>query len=152
MAMWLILAVASGATSLAPVSRAQEDAAAIERLGGAVFRRDGRVVEVNLNRVRLSDGDLALLSRFTAMTDLSLEETQVGDEALKSLAPLKELRWLNLYRTRIGDAGLAHLRLLERSREKLYIHRTDMTIGGVRELKRRLPRCEIYYRSDREAE
>ena len=53
----------------------QDPTVAIERLGGTVFRREGQVVEVNLNRTKVSDGDLRLLSGLTAMTDLSLEET-----------------------------------------------------------------------------
>jgi hypothetical protein len=36
------------------------------------------------------------------------------------------------------------------SLEDLYVFRTDMTIVGIRELKRLIPGCRIYYRSDRE--
>ena len=49
---------------------------------------------------------------------------------------------------RSGDSGLSDLENLE----KLYVYRTDMTIGGTKELNRRLPRCEIYYRSDKQPE
>lgn len=36
--------------------------------------------------------------------------------------------------------------------ENLYVHRTNLTIDGVRKLKHSLPACTIYYRSERESE
>src|SRR5262249_41465753 len=84
---------------LQPVLRADEPVAELERLGGTVFRRDGRVVEVNLNRSRIGDDSLRLLKGFPTLTDLSLEQTAIGDSGLQHLAGLSELQWLNLYRT-----------------------------------------------------
>jgi len=113
------------------ISPAQQDpTVAIEQLGGTVFRREGQVVEVDLNRTKVSDGDLRLLSGLTSMTDLSLEETAIGDAGLGSLAPLKRLRWLNLYRTRVGDAGLAQLKSLDRL-EHLPLGETRVTDAGL---------------------
>ena len=63
----------------------QQRIAQIERLGGAVFVREGRVVEVNLNRAKISNLQLALVSKFAALTDLSLEATPIGDEGLAHL-------------------------------------------------------------------
>ncbi len=51
----------------------------LERLGGTVYQRMGRVVEVNLNRTKIGDDHLALLASFSTLTDLSLEGTAVGD-------------------------------------------------------------------------
>ena len=38
------------------------------------------------------------------------------------------------------------------SLEDLYVFRTDLTIKGIRELKRLRPGCRIYYRSEQEPE
>ena len=44
-------------------------------LSATVFTRNDSVIEVNANRTKIADKDLALVSEFTQMTDLSLEET-----------------------------------------------------------------------------
>jgi len=79
----------------------------IRSLGGTVFQKTGKVVEVILGNTPATDADLRLLGRFDAITDLSLEVTAVGDPGLASLAHLHQLEWLNLYRTRISDDALA---------------------------------------------
>ena len=84
-------------------------ARAVETLGGHVFRRESRVVEVVLNRTKVADADLSRVAEFSDLTDLSLEETGIGDAGLAHLAELNKLEWLNLYRSQIGDAGLKHL-------------------------------------------
>ena len=50
------------AGTLAPPPGQDERVAELERLGGSVFQREGRVVEVNLNRTKISDQALALVS------------------------------------------------------------------------------------------
>ena len=60
-----------------PLDEAKE-IAEVERLGGAVFQREGRVVEVNFNKAKIGDEATRLLAGFTAMTDISLEETLGG--------------------------------------------------------------------------
>ena len=74
--------------------------------------------------------------------------TDQGLVHLKTLVRLKRL-WLN--DTRITDAAVSALASLD-SLEDLYVLRTDMTIAGVRELKKLRPGCRIHYRSDREPE
>jgi hypothetical protein len=51
----------------------------------------------------------------------------------------------------ITDAAISTLAKFD-SMEDLYLFRTDMTIEGVRDLKRLRPGCRIYYRSDQEPE
>lgn len=106
----------------------------LERLGGTVFRRDGKVVEVNLNRTKVRDADLERVAEFRGLTDLSLEETAIGDAGLAHLRGLGELRWLNLYRTRIGDAGLAHLKGLKKL-ERLPLGETRVGDAGLNDLE-----------------
>ena len=57
------------AQALAPAADQEQRIAQIEQLGGAVFVREGRVVEVNLNRAKISNLQLALGSKFAALTD-----------------------------------------------------------------------------------
>src|SRR4051794_26848541 len=78
MASGIIPAVAMLALGLLTPGSQEHAAAAIERVGGTFFRREGGVVEVTLNRADIPDGDPPLLPPSTAMTDLSLEETPVG--------------------------------------------------------------------------
>ena len=118
------------AASPSPPSTQGECVAELERRGGTVFLRDGHVVEVNLNRTKISDESLALVSSLKAMTDLSLEETGIGDEGLVHVGGLGEIRWLNLYRTRVGDAGLAHLKGLTKL-EHLPLGETRVTDAGL---------------------
>ena len=47
----------------------------LKQLGATVFTRADDVIEVNANRTKIADKDLALVSEFNQMTDLSLEET-----------------------------------------------------------------------------
>jgi lactate permease len=128
---WIVPGETAPAAQQASGGPNEEDAARrLEQLGGTVFRKSGRVVEVNLNRTKVSDAELKLVSGFDAMTDLSLEETAIGDAGLAQLAGLKELRWLNLYRTRVGDEGLARLKSLEKL-EHLPLGETRITDAGL---------------------
>jgi predicted amidohydrolase/CubicO group peptidase (beta-lactamase class C family) len=104
--------------------------AAIERLGGRIFREGDRVVEVDLARTAVTDGDLAAIARLADITDLNLEETTVGDAGIAHLAGLVKLEWLNLYRTRAGDEALRALKGL-RSLRELPIGETRITDAGL---------------------
>ena len=67
------------------------------------------------------------------------------------LKPLVRLKSLWLHDTRVSDAAIPALAQMD-GLENLYVYRTNMTIDGVRELKRKLPSCKIFYRSEREFE
>ncbi|SVD48870.1 uncharacterized protein METZ01_LOCUS401724, partial [marine metagenome] len=54
----------------------------VAELGGKAFVSKGKVVEVVLNKTQLEDADLALLSAFPDLTDLSLESTRAGDAGM----------------------------------------------------------------------
>jgi lactate permease len=131
---WIIPTSQAAQTQVSSGGQGEAGAAAeLERLGGTVFQRSGRIVEVNLNRTRIADADLKLLSGLSALTDLSLEETAIGDAGLAHVSGLKELRWLNLYRTRVGDAGLAHLKTLTKL-EHLPLGETRISDPGLAHL------------------
>lgn len=106
----------------------------LKQLGATVFTRGNDVIEVNANRTGITDKDLALVSEFTQMTDLSLEETTIGDAGLAHLHHLQKLEWLNLYRCRIGDQGLKELKHLNRL-QHLPIGETHVTDAGLSHLR-----------------
>jgi len=111
----------------------EQDVQRIEMIGGTVFRRDGRVVEVLLNRREATDEHMSAIAAFKGLTDLSLEETAVGDAGMERISGLQRLEWLNLYRTRVGDDGLRALCRIE-SLRMLPIGETRVTDAGLAHL------------------
>ena len=105
----------------------------LKQLGATVFTRGDRVIEINANRTKIADKDLALLSEFTQITDLSLEETMIGDAGLVHLGNLQKLEWLNLYHSQIGDQGLRTVRRLK-GLQHLPIGETRVTDAGLAHL------------------
>ena len=109
----------------------------IAALGGQVFRSPGtgKVIEVKLNgSARLRDEDLALVSSYTSLTDLSLEHTAITGAGLIHLRRLRKIEWLNLWQTTIGDEGLAHLSMLH-SLQYLPVGGTRITDAGLEHLR-----------------
>jgi hypothetical protein len=105
----------------------------LKQLGATVFTRGDDVIEVNANCTDIADDDLALLSEFTEITDLSLEETTITDVGLMHIRNLQKLEWLNLYRARIGDDGLQEVARLK-SVQHLPIGDTKVTDAGLAHL------------------
>jgi arylsulfatase A len=118
---------AYGATERAVV---EEVWARTRELGGKVFWKEGRLVELVLNGKAVRDADLERVALIDDLTDLSLEQTEVGDAGLVSLGRLRRLEWLNLYRTQAGDATLAALKDVA-SLRKLPIGGTRVTDAGL---------------------
>ena len=74
----------------------------------------------------------------TRVTDaglVHLGQTDVTDEGLSRLKPLVRLKSLWLHDTRVSDAAIPALARLD-GLENLYVYRTNLTIDGVRDLKR----------------
>jgi len=105
----------------------------LKQLGATVFTQGDYVIEVNANRTKIADKDLALVSEFTQMTDLSLENTTIGDAGLVHLRNLRKLEWLNLYRSGIGNQGLKEIGRLK-SLQHLPIGETKVTDAGLAHL------------------
>ena len=110
--------------------KAEQD---LHQIGGAVFRKGGHVVEINLSGTRCTDAHLALVAGFPKLTDLSLESTIISDAGIAHLAGLDSLEWLNLYRTNVGDAGLKHLSRLP-ALKLLPVGKTRVTDKGLAHL------------------
>src|SRR5262245_35609956 len=102
----------------------------LESLGARVFNDGERVVEVKLDRTRVTDEDLKLVAALTDVTDLSLEMTQIGDTGMGHLKSMHRLEWLNLFGTQVGDKGLEHLKQLT-SLKHLPVGHTKVTDAGM---------------------
>jgi hypothetical protein len=110
-----------------------------------------RLTYLGLRGDRITDAGLPHLGKLTRLTGLNLAQTDISDRGLVRLKPLVRLKTLRLDDTHITGAAIATLAGLG-ALEELYVIRTDLTIEGVRRLKRLRPACRIYYRSDREPE
>jgi hypothetical protein len=125
------------------------------RVVGGVYARDqgerGRpIVSVDLGayliddtgkvhrKGRAKDSELALLSRFDRLRELSLEGSAVTDAGLAHLARLRSLRRLSLRETAITDAALVHLQGIP-SLTLLDLRETRTTAAGIATLQARLP-------------
>ena len=57
----------------------------LKDLGARIFKTNGVVSEINLNRSKITDAELKILVTFKKLTDLSLEQTKITDEGLFTL-------------------------------------------------------------------
>ncbi|MFP6702943.1 MAG: hypothetical protein VB861_14445, partial [Planctomycetaceae bacterium] len=84
--------------------------AALESLGAKLKRGDdGRVTEVQLQGVELTESILASLPLLTDLRSVLLRDTSVPDAGLVSLGQITTLRNLDLRGSDIGNASLKHL-------------------------------------------
>lgn len=101
--------------------------------------------ELNLGDCRqVTDVGLSYLKGLTALRELNLCHTQVTDAGLAHLKELKSLRMLNLSNLNITDAGLIHLKELK-GLEVLHLYSTKVTDDGAEELRKTLPKCQIWF-------
>jgi hypothetical protein len=92
-----------------------------------------RVVSVSLRDTRVTDDDLKLLQKLTAVENLDLTNTRVTGSGLAHLRGLKNLAVLSLWKTRVDDVGLAHLEGLTRLWQ-LVLDDTTVTDAGLAHL------------------
>ena len=57
----------------------------LKELGAGIFKKNGVVREINLNRSKIIDSELKLLITFTKLTDLSLEQTKITGNLTKAV-------------------------------------------------------------------
>jgi hypothetical protein len=100
--------------------------------------------ELSLMGTDITDDGLKHLAALTSLTRLGLEFTKIGDDGLKQLAPLKNLSELSLWKTCISDQGLKHL-ISHKKLTQLGLFDTAVTANGVKQLRKSLPKCEIFW-------
>ena len=91
--------------------------------------------QINLNRSKITNAELKMLTTFQNLKDLSLEQTQISDEGLHYLSKLSKLEWLNLFKSQVSDGGMAQLIKLE-SLQYLPIGKTKVTDTGLIHIKK----------------
>jgi len=92
---------------------------------------------------RITDNGLVWLQDLKCLDELWLGHTQITDVGIGKLTKLTELGGLFLGHTQISDMSIRHFRKMQHL-DCLDIEGTNMTPGGVEELRRVLPNCVIF--------
>lgn len=122
------------------LSGTQVTDAGLEHLKGmtrlqTLYLHDTQVTDAGLEHLRgLNNLSVLTISRNTRITDVGLE----------NLEGLTDLNTLFINDTQVTDAGLGHLKGMTKLRE-LHLGNTQVTEGGVNELKKALPNCKVYH-------
>ena len=95
----------------------------------------GQIVLLNLNKMPVSDNDLATIAQFTNLRKLNLSFTNIKGTNIASLNSLKELKQLSVSGTGVTAAGLAALSSLPKLTE-LYIWNTPAQSENITALQK----------------
>ena len=90
----------------------------------------------------VTDSHMPLFLNMPEIRIIGLSDTAITNQALPLLARLPHLDCLDIDGTVIDDAAIEALSAFPRL-TVLHASRTKLTNAGVRELRRRLPNCEI---------
>ena len=104
----------------------------------------GNVIEMNLTKRPIGNGDLIDIAQHPNLQRLWLTETGITDAGLADLGALQQLRVIGLAKTGITDAGLRHLARI-RSLREVWIYPTRVSDSAVTELKTALPGVRVIY-------
>jgi hypothetical protein len=101
------------------------------------------LTSLDLFGLRISDPGLDVLGRLERLSRLTMGGEHVTDATLARLASLKNLEFLYIEQANITDAGLKQLAALKKLKVLQLELNMELTDGGVAELRRALPNCEI---------
>ncbi len=104
--------------------------------------RQSALTDLDLTHSRANDAGLQAVAGLPRLETLRLAETAVSDAGLAHLGRLSCLKHLDLRHTAVSDAGVAKLGGLS-SLSELDLGETDVTNAELKELRDRLPRCDI---------
>lgn len=96
-----------------------------------------------LNKPPLTGQGLKYLQGMTKLTHLELDGRPITDAGLTDIEKLTQIEYLSLDTTSITDAGLEHFRPLKQLR-LANVRRTKVTRQGIAELRKTLPKLEVY--------
>jgi hypothetical protein len=105
---------------------------------------EGRLVMLRLDGMRLSQGDIDLVSRLGTLERLSLRSTSITDADLSKLTKLSKLKGLVLDETAIGDDGVISLSEFPALRS-VCLRKIKAGPEAVGVLKAKRPRLQIGY-------
>lgn len=117
----------------------------------AGLARMPRLRALNLNSAFLTDDDLEPVARLTGLQDLDVSGTDITDAGVRHLSGLTDMRHLRIKETRITDVGLGLLAPMS-ALETINMRRLDITDMGLRGLAERHQRLEMLVISDELAE
>lgn len=126
----------------------EEDAIAnqIRQLGGYATPCPGldpqAAVYVVFSANEITETTLQRLGQLPRIGLLWLDECCIADDGLREVGQLTDLQSLSLSDTNVTDAGLEHLHGLHKLRD-LDLTGTNVTDEGVRQLRQRIPSCQI---------
>jgi hypothetical protein len=100
---------------------------------------------LNLARTLVTSRGVQFLKSTPFLESLDLSGTKIDDAAAETIGDLQNLTNLSLPNTKLTDKAVSHLGRLFRLRD-LYIYDTEISEKGYRELKVRLPKCDITYK------
>lgn len=99
-------------------------------------------VSIDLSATSVTDASGKYLSKASNLKSLRLGETDITDKIIDDLISLKHLESLNLYQTKITQSGCVKLGTMSQLK-KLYLWQTQMNETALKELKTKLPNCEM---------
>jgi hypothetical protein len=99
--------------------------------------------ELKIQQQPIDGAVLQVLASTPQLTGLVLYDTRTGDDALKHLSSFKKLQSLTLNENPVTDTGLKQLAGLTKL-VIIDVKDTKVTKAGVEDLKKALPRCDVY--------
>ena len=99
------------------------------------------VLRDTIHKIRQLQADVELFPGGD-VKQINFVGTPVDDEALATVALFSQLQRLYLGATRVTDAGMKHLVSLQ-NLEYLSLHGTDVTAECMKQLRTKLPNCQV---------
>ncbi|SMP60233.1 hypothetical protein SAMN06265222_106330 [Neorhodopirellula lusitana] len=99
------------------------------------------LVDVDFNKIEISDADIEPLLALPNLEGISFWETGVSDHAIELIAQLPQLTRLNLCGTMVTDKSVSTLVAMELN--YIDVANTQLTPQGVKSLRAGLPHAEI---------
>ena len=99
------------------------------------------IVDVDFNRIEITDADVEPLLSLPNLSGISFWETDISDRVIERIAQLPQLTRLNLCGTRVTDASVPTLARM--GLNYIDVAQTQLTPQGVKMLREGLPHAEI---------
>ena len=101
-----------------------------------------QLIWLKLGHSKITDGNLAVVSRLTSLTRLYLERTSISDKGIAQLKNLSQLQYINLAGTTVTAKGLTELKGLKNIRQ-IYLYQTTVAANEWNSLKKIFPAAII---------
>jgi len=97
---------------------------------------------LKLGGKKISDKNLAVISKLSSLTRLHLERTGVTDKGMAQIKSLSQLQYINLVGTGVTAKGLEELKELKNLKQ-IFIYQTAITSNELMNLKKIFPEAHI---------